>query len=212
MKPYYQHNGITIYHGDAREILPGLEAQALITDPVWPNCPPNLLAGGDRPYDLFRELMATPPQGLLRIVIILRADSDPRFLAPVPMPFFSAQQLPYAMPGYIGRKLGGDEIAYSFGEPVACTPGRRLIPGRGPIAQPSDRPNNGHPCSRALVHIKWLVNWWSDPGETIIDPCCGSGTLGRAAKDLGRNAILVDVEERYCEMSANRMSQEVMAL
>ncbi len=39
MKPYYEHAGITIYHGDCREVLPQLvECEAMITDPVWPDC------------------------------------------------------------------------------------------------------------------------------------------------------------------------------
>lgn len=38
MSPYYEHAGITIYHGDCREVLPQLEAESIITDPVWPDC------------------------------------------------------------------------------------------------------------------------------------------------------------------------------
>ena len=49
-------------------------------------------------------------------------------------------------------------------------------------------------------------------GETILDPFAGSGTTGRAAKDLGRKCVLIEREERYCEIAANRMRQEVLAL
>ena len=38
MKPYYEEDGITIYHGDARDILPQLTAESLICDPIWPDC------------------------------------------------------------------------------------------------------------------------------------------------------------------------------
>jgi len=47
MKPYYEHAGITIYHGDSREIMPRLTADVVITDPVWPNAHPDLVGAED---------------------------------------------------------------------------------------------------------------------------------------------------------------------
>jgi len=194
--------------GDCREILPAIgPVDTVITDPVWPNTPDGM----------FEDI--TDPQGLLadtlaliecrRLVIVLRGDSDPRFLQAVPprWPFFRTQILAYAVPGYIGRKLGGDEIAYCFGEPLESAPGMKVIPGRAPIAQPVHRRANGHPCSRALIHFLWLVKWWSLPGETILDPFMGSGTTGVAAVQQERSFIGCEIDETYFRLAQKHIAE-----
>lgn len=208
LKPYYEQDGIRIYHGDCRQILPQLEyCPVLITDPVWPNCPSNLLAGFDRPAELFSEMLQASLNLPERLVIVIRSDSDPRFLNVVPksLPFFRLQVLPYVIPSYIGRILGGDEIAYSFGKPIPSRPGARVIPTYAPKIQPPGRPPNGHPCGRALAHFKWLLKWWVVPGETILDPFCGSGTTLHAARESGLRAVGIEIEEKYCEIAAKRL-------
>lgn len=198
----------TLYLGDCREILPELTADAVITDPVWPNCPRGLLQGSKNPDGLFTEFWHAAP-ALRRAVIILRHDSDPRFLRSVPLPYSRATILPYAIPGYIGRLLGGDEIAYCFGEPIPSRPGQRVIPGRAPSAQPGNRPPNGHPCSRAQMHLNFLVRWWSEPGELVLDPFMGSGTTGVAALGLGRKFIGIEIEPKYFDIACRRIEEEL---
>ncbi len=68
----------------------------------------------------------------------------------------------------------------------------------------------GHPCPKPMPWLTWLVGLTSRPGETVIDPFMGSGTTLRAAKDLGRKAIGIEIEERYCEIAVKRLSQETL--
>jgi site-specific DNA-methyltransferase (adenine-specific) len=63
---------------------------------------------------------------------------------------------------------------------------------------------------KPLLLMRWLLGLPETPAGVVLDPYMGSGTTLRAAKDLGRHAIGVEIEERYCEVAANRMDQEVL--
>ena len=196
----------TLYLGDAREIVPGLRFDVLLTDPVWPNAPAGSIAGSDDPAALWQAFQAVCPP-MKRQVVVMRADSDPRFLGAVPpsYPFFRAMWLPYVVPGYIGRKLGGDEIAYWFGACIASASNRRVVPGRAPMAQSGHRAASGHPMSRPQIHIDWLAYWSSDSGETVLDPFMGSGTTGIACVKLGRPFLGVEIEPRFFDLACRRI-------
>jgi len=193
---------VSLYHGSCLDILPSIgPVDTVITDPVWPNCPPRLLKGWDDPVGLLHDALELVKAR--RIVIVLRSDSDPRFLQSVPnsFKFFRVQILPYVIPAYNGRKLLGDELAYCFGEPLPSAPGRRVIPGYAPKAKSGSKPN-GHPCSRELSHFRWLVNWWSLEGETVLDPFMGSGTTGVACVQMNRKFIGIEIEEDYFRIAS----------
>lgn len=78
---------------------------------------------------------------------------------------------------------------------------------RGPVAE-----SNGHPTPKPEWLMQKLILASTNPGDTILDPFCGSGTTLRAAKDLGRRAIGIEANETYCRLAARRMAQEVLAL
>lgn len=68
----------------------------------------------------------------------------------------------------------------------------------------------GHPCPKPLKFKSWLIDKFSDKNSSIIDPFMGSGTTLRAAKNLGRKAIGIEIEEKYCEIAAKRCRQGVL--
>lgn len=207
MKPYYNHAEVVIYHGDAREIE--TEADAIVTDPVWPNtCIPEFQ--GMNPGALLEAALRRFP--VHRLAIQLSRDTDPRFLAAVPesYPFFACCWLDVSRPHYKGRLLAGTDIAYLFGAPPPSRPGYHVVPGMFRDWS-QDGKQVDHPCPRKVAHVRWLIDKWTAPSDVILDPFMGSGTTLRAAKDLGRRVIGIEIEERYCEIAAKRMSQEVFS-
>ena len=211
MKPYYEENDITIYHGDCRDILPSLSAVDLVlTDPVWPNAKVPLI-GSDRPIDLFRE--ATELIDASRWAIQIGCDTSPLFLACLEKkwPFFRVCWLEMARPHYKGRLMYGSDVAYLYGTPPPSYQNHHVVPGRM-IDASSDGKQSDHPCPRKLKHVSWLVDKWSYPLDIILDPFMGSGTTAVAAKNHEQRFIGIEIEEKYCEMSVRRLQQEVLPL
>jgi site-specific DNA-methyltransferase (adenine-specific) len=223
VRPYYEHAGITIFWGDCREILPQIEVavDTVITDPVWPNSV-TTLTGHERPAALMREMCDALPKAK-RLIVHLGCDSDPRFLYAVPQvfPFLRACWLRYACPTRKGRCLYGADVAYVFGEWPKSIPGRRVISGEYCSTRPDarrmavtkhkeyEKPHpSEHPTPRRLQHLRWLVSKWTE--GIILDPFAGSGTTLLAAKLNRLPAIGIEIEERYAEIAAERLSQEVI--
>lgn len=204
MKPYYQDSAVTIYHGDCREIVPTLgRFDLLLTDP---------------PYGIKKETWD---------------DSFPAFAMKM---FFSASDKVCVIPGIwaIGKcicDMGSDFVWVIAGHKKdGMTNGKiginkwqpAVIGGKvGRIGSDAfdfsqvDKDGVGivfHSCQKPLSFMGWLVSRLTDVNGTILDPFAGSGTTGRAAKDLGRKAVLIEREEKYCEIAARRMGQEVLAL
>jgi DNA modification methylase len=70
----------------------------------------------------------------------------------------------------------------------------------------------GHPCPYPDTLPKRCIIATTNPGDVVLDPFMGSGTTLRAAKDLGRRAIGIELDERYCEIAVARLGQEVLDL
>lgn len=207
MKPYYEHAGITIYHGDCREILPQLPSCDLIlTDPPY-GIGLEYASFNDTPEEVLRLVSAIMP--------VIKFKSKRALLT------CGTRQITfYPAPDWILCWLNR---AGSYMNPWGFTCWQPILAyGSDPYLEKSlgSRPdviehsetaeNNGHPCPKPIGFWKKLVSRGSVlDTDTIIDPMMGSGTTLRASKDLGRRAIGIEIEEKYCELAAKRLSQEV---
>jgi len=217
-KLFYSDPQVTIYCADARLLLPSLDLGAVdlvITDPVWPGCAVDLPGRGQE-SELLAAVSGLIAPKIDRLIIMLSVDVDPRFLSAVSdeWPFVRVCWLKRIPPKYKGPILLDADVAYVFGHRrLGATPKQRVLPGVGQHVSRGHRDcRNTHPCPRCYDHIKWLVKWFSKPGQLILDPFAGSGLVGRAAKELGRRAVLVEIEEKYCQVAERMCTQEVLDL
>jgi site-specific DNA-methyltransferase (adenine-specific) len=221
--------GIKLYCGDCRRILPSLDLAdaAVITDPPWDQA--RGIAGADDPRGLFAAVAPAIARAR-RAVIQLGINTDPCFLAPLSalMPYAQTCWLGYAVPSYAGRVLRNADLAYCYGQHIPSRPGPRVIPaqtmssgkrsgermfarryGRNRREQAIEQWLDGcaHPMARHLNHALWLVRWWSEPNEVVVDPFCGSGTTLVAAALLGRRAIGIEIDPRYHALARQRVEE-----
>ena len=198
--------------GDCVEVMKGLPDKSVdlvYTDPVWPNSLASL-PGAHNPYELFAAAMKEIARITSRLVVHLGCTSDPRFLLGVPssMKYLRTCWLRYSFPSRRGRILIGSDVAYAFGEPPKSQKGHHLLPGECGaknevmIIKIKQR---RHPTPRKIEHVKWIIDKFSLPGETVLDPFCGGGTAPAACKELGRNFIGIDIKDIYCDYSRIRL-------
>jgi site-specific DNA-methyltransferase (adenine-specific) len=209
-KPYYQDSAVTIYHGDCREIVTQLgRFDLLLTDPPYGvdfkgkatkhTAASGGYVGGDNADgpDVVSCCLPICECGIVTPGIRLLYDyPKPRDIGCV----------------YCPSGAGVGPWGFTCFHPVLFYGKRRGGP-KSPSSFQSfhTSPDFGHPCSKPIEWMKWFIALAGDV-QTILDPFAGSGTTGRAAKDLNRKAVLIEREERYCEIAASRMSQEVLAL
>jgi site-specific DNA-methyltransferase (adenine-specific) len=208
MKPYYDDGTVTIYHGDCQEVLPTIAPVDLaLTDPPY---------GVDLAYGKHDD--AGGGEYLAWVLGIL---DTMRGLAPVvmltpgirnawnyPAPTWA---LCWGKPGSPRRSdLGG----FNEWEPILMYGKRRIYNDfkRLPAWNNTTADAGDHPCPKPLQLMRWLVDAGCDGGGTVLDPFAGSGTTLRAAKDLGRRAVGIEIDERYCEIAAKRCAQDVLDL
>lgn len=224
--PYYADDRVTLYHGDCREITEWLAADVLITDPPYGRAwrqgqmvgtakrpgvsdahagiagdastavrDAALEAWGDRPAIVFGDLMLTPPRRT-KLVGAYRKPFDAGARGAIGGTRRDLEALYWLGPwptGIAGRSSLFATTASNVGNPV------------GIVAR-----SGGHPHAKPLDVMEALLE--GCPPGVIADPFAGSGSTLVAARNLGRRAIGVELEERYCEMAARRLAQDCLDL
>lgn len=217
MKPYYQDKSCTIYHGDCREILPTLDKVDLVlTDPPYGKKISMIESFGKanksntQTYNISSwDNMPMPETTFLlckevsQNQIIFGFNYLCNFLPPTSAIIVWDKKLKN---NWEDTFADCEIIWTSFNHPPRVY--RHLWHGACRASETNKGDYKKHPTQKPLVVITWLLNKYLKEKEAVLDPYLGSGTTLRAAKDLGRKAIGIEIEEKYCEISARRLEQE----
>lgn len=215
MKPYYSENGIEIYHGDCREVLPFLPSVDLVlTDPPYGIA----YVGGGGGNLIHTSIHKSKARKHERITgDDLPFDPEP-FLSFPHVALFGAQhyydRLPSGGTFHIWDKRGSYREVHTADFDTVWINRKEVARmfrcvWRGLCRETEHDQQILHPTQKPMRVIRWVFDMFPN-AEMALDPFMGSGTTLRAAKDLGRKAIGIEIEERYCEIAANRLRQEVL--
>ncbi len=219
MEPYYSDESVVLYHGDCREVTEWLTADVLVTDPPYGMAYHDrlgrhlaiagdddtqarddvLTAWGSKPALVFGTWRIAKPEGVKNVLVW---DKGTDLGMGVSTPW----------------GLSHEEV-YVLGEWPALVPGGRVREGGTPSRVPSvlrvPKPNNAsatrvleHPTPKPVSLLERLIQ--RCPPGLVADPFVGSGSTLVAARALGRRAIGVEIDERYCEIAARRLDQGVL--
>ena len=215
MTPYYDHAGITIYHGDCRDILPHLEPVDLVlTDPPYginitqKSRVDNRTGTSNKRWG--RCNTYTP-----------FCDSEPidptQFLS-LPCCFWGGNYIADKLPPSSGWLIWDKKRPHDLDQASCEMAWTNFVKGarifhfmwHGMLRDGKDY--LCHPTQKPTELMKWVISLKWTPAGTILDPFMGSGTTLVAAKQLGRKAVGIEIEEKYCEIAVRRLQQEVLPL
>lgn len=224
MTPYYEHAGITIYHGDCREILPSLGTFDLqLTDPPWGVGVDTQNASRSRG---FRAHRAKCDQA--RSVDHAPVFGDDRPFDPEHLLACARSHVLWGANNYGSRlpdspcwlvwdrKCGraGDSDATDC--ELAAVIGHRFKTVRifrhmwvGYLRDSEGAARVLHPTQKPVALMAWCLSFFPD-AQAVVDPYMGSGPVARACKDAGKRYVGIEIDERYCEIAAKRLAQEVL--
>lgn len=204
--PYYDQDGITIYHADCQDVIPSLPIVDLVlTDPPYglerDGKPASTSKhGGHKGYPALGWDYAPPADDLLRLVIGAGRDAV----------IWGANYFPHVFLGSPGWLLWdkGQRIDQADGELAFSTrrgPLRVLTLNRAALATDGAV----HPTQKPEALMLWCLGFFPN-ARTVLDPFMGSGTTLVAAKRIGLTAIGIDREASYCDMAIKRLRQRAL--
>lgn len=232
MTPYYQDDSCTIYHGDSRKVLPELTANCsdlMVTDPPY-----GMDFQSNRRMDKLDKIEGDDgsldvPAALAQALRCLRRGRHVYIFGR-----FDLSELPLCSPAELiwDKEIVGTgnlelpwatshenitfavyEISKANREKGYGNLAARMR--RGSVIR-CQRMQSGqvknHPTEKPVPLLRQLIESSSVWGETVLDPFMGSGSTLVASRLEGRKAIGIEIEERYCEIAAKRLAQEVLAV
>ena len=207
-------DGITLYHADCLDVLPLLEpgsVDLVLTDPPYGiDHPTNYKARGRSNLAVCKDY--PPCYGDAETF-------DPSFILALDKPtvLWGANHYASRLPDVSGWVVVDKERPDNLDQATCELAWTNFVKGarrfrwlwHGMLRASKSEPLE-HPMQKPLALIHWVLGLrWTPPG-TVLDLYAGSGTTGRACKDLGRKCILIEIEEKYCEIAARRLEQEVL--
>lgn len=225
MKPYYEDGAVTLYHGDMLDLLPGLAPLPLIvTDPPYGV---GVKYGNEYDdsrsdyWDWFRRALMVMRASARVVVFTHRVKALAQL---TDWDWVGVWDKPAAGGSRIGNSpvLPHWEPVFMYGihsigvrgthtsDVFRLTPKKTGEPAGG-IGREKWATNDflGHPCPKPIAVPSRILQVFE--GDPVVDPFAGSGTTLMAAKELGRRAVGIEISERYCEIAARRLSQEVLS-
>lgn len=213
IKPYYDHGGILIINADCREILPQLpKVDLVLTDPPYGI----KMDGGFGGFGGFGEPIARKrysdtwdserPRPECFTLILSHSKSviifGGNFFADLlpPSGHWLVWEKFNTMPSFGDAELAWTNIPRNSTKVIVREYNGLL--GKERIRE--------HPTQKPLNLMTRIIEIYSEVNQIILDPFMGSGTTLVAAKQLGRQGIGIEIEEKYCEIAVKRLSQEVL--
>ena len=210
IKPYYQDSAVTLYHGDCKEIVPQLgKFDLLLTDPPY-----GMEFVSNHRTIKHGKIYGDESLPIGTISMCMEKVNNASYI-------FCRWDNIYSMPkpksviAWVKNNWSMGDLKHEHGRQwEACLfypeGGHEFVKRIPDVIVCARTGNNLHPTQKPVELLATIIQ--ANVCETILDPFAGSGTTGRAAKDLGRKCTLIEREEKYCEIIVKRMQQEVLDL